>query len=186
MEDADENLMLRYRNGDAHAFELLYQRHKGPLYRYILRQCGIATVAEELFQDVWMSLIRARERYSVQAKFTTYIYRMAHNRIIDYYRKQSHGIPASFEDDDCPDLDTVSGGAHHNPEQIVSSREQIERLQETINTLPEAQREVFLLHEEGGLGINEIAEVINVNPETAKSRLRYAVKKLRTAIWCDS
>ena len=86
---SDEELMLAYRDGDAGAFDTLYRRHKGPVYRYMLRQCRDAGVADELFQDVWMNLIRARESYTVQAKFTTYIYTMAHNRLIDHYRK--HG-----------------------------------------------------------------------------------------------
>ena len=87
----DEELMNRYRDGDAHAFEVLYTRHKGPLYRYLLRQCGAAALAEELFQDVWMKLIRARERYEARAKFTTYLYHLAHNRLIDHYRHAGLG-----------------------------------------------------------------------------------------------
>ena len=89
---SDEDLMLGYRNGDAAAFEVLYIRHKGALYRYLLRQCRIAAVAEELLRDVWLNLVRARERYEVRAKFTTYLFRLAHNRLIDYYRRQSTGL----------------------------------------------------------------------------------------------
>ena len=92
----DEELMNRYRDGDAHAFEVLYTRHKGPLYRYLLRQCGAAALAEELFQDVWMKLIRARERYETRAKFTTYLYHLAHNRLIDHYRRAKAGVPISY------------------------------------------------------------------------------------------
>ena len=83
--------MLCYRDGDAGAFDALYARHKGGLYRYLLRQCREPAAAEELFQDVWMNLIRARARYTVQAKFTTYLYRLAHNRLIDHYRKHEPG-----------------------------------------------------------------------------------------------
>jgi len=81
-DDADETLMLRYRNGDAGAFGRLYARHKGSLYRYLLRQCGQPTVAEELFQDVWLKLIAARSGYAVQARFATWLYRIAHNRLV--------------------------------------------------------------------------------------------------------
>src|SRR5690349_7212789 len=98
--ETDETLMTLYRAGDALAFETLYARHKAPLYRYFLRQCGVAATAEELYQDVWMNLIRARERYEPRAKFTTYLYRLAHNRLVDYYRRQSSGIPFSYEDDE--------------------------------------------------------------------------------------
>ena len=92
--------MLLYRDGDAGAFDALYARHKGGLYRYLLRQCREAAAAEELFQDVWMNLIRARAGYTVQAKFTTYLYRLAHNRLIDHYRKNSHVAMVSFDEED--------------------------------------------------------------------------------------
>ena len=68
----DEQLMLNYRKGEAAAFEVLYQRHKGTLYRYVLRQCDESYV-DEIFQDIWMKLITARERYEVNAKFTTWL-----------------------------------------------------------------------------------------------------------------
>ena len=93
MEKTDEQLMEQYRDGNARAFDVLYERHKGGIYRYLLRQCNNAATAEELFQDVWMNLVRSRQRYTIQAKFTTYLYRMAHNRLIDYYRKSSRGLP---------------------------------------------------------------------------------------------
>ena len=82
--DADEILMLRYRDGDTDAFARLYARHKGPLYRYLLRQCGQPAVAEELFQDVWLKLIAGRSGYAVQARFAAWLYRIAHNRLVDH------------------------------------------------------------------------------------------------------
>src|ERR1043165_4566844 len=84
----DEALMERYRDGDAAAFDLLYARHKGGLFRYILRQCGNRDAALELFQEVWMNLVKARLSYTVQAKFSTYLYRLAHNRVVDFYRSR--------------------------------------------------------------------------------------------------
>src|SRR5688572_8455172 len=90
--------MLRYRDGDARAFEALYARHKGPLYRYFLRLARPAAVAEELFQDAWTNLIRARANYEVRAKFTTWLYRLAHNRLVDHYRRNAAGIPLVDDD----------------------------------------------------------------------------------------
>ncbi|MBI3896912.1 MAG: RNA polymerase sigma factor [Gammaproteobacteria bacterium] len=174
---ADEQLMLAYRDGDARAFDTLYDRHKAPLYRYLLRQCRIAAVAEELFQDVWTNLIKARARYEVRAKFTTYLYRLAHNRLIDYYRQQAAGMPISYEDD--PDDSPADSPAGRAPEGELDTRRQARRLLVLIAQLPEAQREAFLLREEGGLSLEEIADATGVNAETAKSRLRYAVAKLR-------
>jgi len=82
----DETLMLAYRDGDAMAFEVLYGRHRGRLYRYLLHQCGRREQADELFQEIWMSVIRARSGYEVSAKFTTWLFRIAHNRLIDGFR----------------------------------------------------------------------------------------------------
>lgn len=182
MTDTDENLMLRYQEGDAGAFEILYKRHKDGLYRYFLRQCGHASSAEELFQDVWMSLIRHVKRYSVQAKFTTYLYHLAHNRLIDHYRKHSKGIPVSYEDCVEEGFDPAIAEPGNNPESVTSQEQQHDCLMRSIRELPEAQREAFLLREETGLSIEEIANITGVNAETAKSRLRYAVKKLRESM----
>lgn len=184
VEPEDERLMLRYRDGDRRAFEVLYARHKGPLYRYLRRQCGSAAIAEELFQDVWLNLIRARERYTVKARFTTYLYRLAHNRLIDHYRSR-RGLPESF-DDDCAAPEAIPIDDRDLPEQAADRRLQAERLLEHVAALPEAQREAFLLREEGGLSLDEIAEVTGVNRETAKSRLRYAVARLRQGLGIES
>jgi RNA polymerase sigma-70 factor (ECF subfamily) len=178
---SDEDLMLAWRDGDAGAFDVLYTRHKGGVFRYLLRQCGNRGVAEELFQDVWANLIRARAGYTVRAKFTTYIYRVAHNRLIDHYRAHSKASLVSF-DEDCPEAEEVPAARADQPEEATERREQVARLLELIGELPDAQREAFLLHEEGGMGVDEIATATGVNRETAKSRLRYALNKLRAGM----
>lgn len=176
---SDEDLMERYRDGDAGAFDVLYGRHKGGVFRYLARQCGNRGVAEELFQDVWMNLIRARASYTVQAKFTTYLYRLAHNRLIDHYRAQSGSVPASFDDEDGPPLDNVAAARSADPAVSADVRQQARRLLELIEALPAAQREAFLLQQESDMSIEEIALATGVSRETAKSRLRYAAAKLR-------
>jgi RNA polymerase sigma-70 factor, ECF subfamily len=178
-QSSDEELMLGYRNGDAAAFDLLYARHKGGVYRYLHRQCRDAAQAEELFQDVWMNLIRARAGYTVQAKFTTYLYRLAHNRLIDHYRKHSQAAVSSFEDMDGGAVEDLVDGQALPPDAAHDSREQALRLLQLLAELPEAQREAFLLQQEGGMSVEEIAQATGVNRETAKSRLRYAMSKLR-------
>lgn len=174
---SDEELMSGYRDGDAGAFEMLYERFKGPLYRYFLRQCRIPAVAEELFQDVWLNLVRARARYEARAKFATYLFHLAHNRLIDHYRRQANGLPVSYADD--ASLEDVPDGRQLAAETRLDLKRQAARLKELIGQLPEAQREAFLLREETGLSVTDIADVTGVNAETAKSRLRYAVAKLR-------
>jgi RNA polymerase sigma-70 factor (ECF subfamily) len=180
---SDEELMLGYRDGDAAAFEALYGRYKGSLYRYLLRQCRVAAVAEELFQDVWLNLVRARERYEVKAKFATYLFHLAHNRLIDYYRRQAAGLPLSYSDDAA--LEELPDSRQVAPETRLDLKRQAARLKQLIGDLPEAQREAFLLHEEAGLSLEEIAGVTGVNAETAKSRLRYAVAKLKRGLTAE-
>jgi len=177
-ETTDEELMAAYRDGNAAAFETLYTRHKGGLFRYFRRQCRSASEAEELFQDVWTNVIRARVRYAVEAKFTTYLYRIAHNRLIDHYRRAASGVPLSYDDD--PEVvESMPAAAGDQPEARYLARVQVERFQALLGDLPEAQREAFLLHEDGGMSVDAIAEATGVNRETAKSRLRYAVNRLR-------
>lgn len=180
-ETSDEQLMLQYKEGDVGAFEALYSRFRLPMFRYLKNQCGNEAIAEEIFQDVWMNLIRARERYQVTASFKTYIYRLAHNRLIDHYRKQKHGIPSSYDEHEGL-LNTQSTANQLTPLRQASVNQQVDRLFNAIAELPEAQREAFLLKEETGLSVEEIAEMTNVKPETAKSRIRYAMNKLKQAV----
>jgi RNA polymerase sigma-70 factor (ECF subfamily) len=180
-DDADETLMLRYRDGDAGAFARLYARHKGPLYRYFLRQCGQPAVAEELFQEVWLKLIAARAGYVVQARFATWLYRIAHNRLVDYYRASQRGLPVSYAGD-CPEWAEVPAPVEEQPENREDRRRQAERLLELLAELPEAQREAVLLREEAGLSLEDIAQATGTGRETVKSRLRYALARLRRGL----
>lgn len=178
-ESSDEELMLGYRDGDASAFDVLYARHKGGLYRYFRRQCRDEAAAEELFQDVWMNLIRARAGYTVQAKFTTYLYRLAHNRLIDHYRRRSQAAMSLLVEADGEALEELADDRAQPPETAYDSRQRALRLLELLAELPEAQREAFLLQQESGMSVEEIARTTGVSRETAKSRLRYAMAKLR-------
>lgn len=171
--------MQLYRDGDAGAFDVLYSRHKGGVYRYLLRQCREAAVAEELFQDVWMNLIRARAGYTVQAKFTTWLYRLAHNRLVDHYRKTSPAVLVSLEEEEGEAVHEVPDGRERPADEALDARRHAARLLELIAGLPEAQREAFLMQQEGGMSVEEIAQATGVTRETAKSRLRYAVSKLK-------
>lgn len=176
----DEALMLAYRDGAGSAFDELYRRHKGPLYRYLLRQCRDAAAAEELFQDVWMNLVRARASYTVTARFATYLYRLAHNRLIDHYRRRVPGALVSF--DDGGESTELPAPRPSEPHVAYAAREEASRLLELLGELPAAQREAFVLQHEAGLSIEEIAQATGVAPETAKSRLRYAMTKLRAGM----
>jgi RNA polymerase sigma-70 factor (ECF subfamily) len=180
---SDEDLMLAYAAGDVAAFDSLYARHKGGLYRYLLRQCRQGGVADELFQDVWMNLIRARASYAPTAKFTTWLYRLAHNRLIDHYRSSGHLTLVSVDDEVHADVvAALPGPRADEPQARVEARELGERLRAAVAALPPPQREAFLLQQEGGLSLNAIAELTGVGTETVKSRLRYALAKLRESL----
>ena len=163
---------------------MLYKRHKGGVYRYLTRQCRDRGLADELFQDVWMNLIRARERYTVEAKFSTYIYTVAHNRLIDHYRKSGQASLVSLDDDaeDATPVDEPVAPHGEQPERQADIRQQAARLLELLGALPAPQREAFVMQYEGGLSVEEIADATGVTRETAKSRLRYALGKLRQGL----
>jgi len=180
-DDTDENLMLRYQQGNAAAFETLYSRHKGALYRYFTRQCSNSTFADELFQDTWMNIVKSRKKYTVSAKFATYLYRIAHNKLIDHYRRSKTGLPSSYDNNLSQQNDSPEQ-QHKQPEQQASVMQQGEQLLKAIGLLPEAQREAFLMREESGLSLQEISDITGVNKETAKSRLRYAINQLRKTL----
>lgn len=182
VERSDEALMLAYRDGDAQAFELLYQRHRSRLYRWLTQQCGSPAAAEELYQDIWLKVINAREGYEVSAKFTTWLYRIAHNRLVDHWRAAARtpvALGAGAEADDEDPLDAVPGSALDEPHNDVERRRLGAALLREIEALPAAQRETFLLAQETTLTLEEIASVTGVSRETAKSRMRYALAKLR-------
>ncbi|MEL7187015.1 MAG: RNA polymerase sigma factor [Pseudomonadota bacterium] len=172
----DSALMLRYQDGDVAAFETLYRRHNDALYRYLLRMCKHRATAEDVFQEVWGKIIKARDTYRPTAKFTTFMYRVAHNCFIDHVRRNKrHANSTEFE----PGLHAAPGDS---PDMETERQLARERLNEALKELPDEQRDAFLLHEEAGLSVDDIAHVTGSNRETAKSRLRYAVKKLRAAV----
>lgn len=178
-EISDEQLMEQYSGGDYGAFEQLYHRHRLPLMRYLKRQLQNPSIAEETFQEVWFKLINAQQRYQPTAMFKTYLYHIAHNALVDYYRKQnSRPQEAPADAEQLASLEDNCNG----PEQQVSHQSQMQSLLQLIADLPVEQRESFLLREDSGFTLEEIASVTGTSRETAKSRLRYAIDKLRRGL----
>ena len=170
--------MLRYAAGDPDAFQKLYERHRGGLYRYFLRQSD-PSVAEELFQDVWARVIQGRKRYRLRAAFKTWLYTLARNRLIDHWRREGsspvNGGDNGFPEEAAPD-------ANPGPQRLLDLRDCLEQLLQLVTGLPDMQRQTFLLRHEAGMSLAEIAEAMSTGAETVKSRLRYAMNRLRAAI----
>lgn len=184
---ADEQLMLSYRDGDAAAFDELYRRHKGPLYRFVLRSIRERGIAEELYQEIWMRVIEARERYQVQAKFTTWLYTIAHHRMVDHWRRKGLSLVSLDAGDGEEERAAPAPAAEpgSDPLRQVEGKEALARFQRALLALPPAQREAFLLHHEAEMSVAEIAKATGSNEEAAKSRLRYALSKLKEAMGDD-
>lgn len=175
-ENTDEELMLAYAGGDPLAFEMLYRRHRGMLYRFLLRNLRHRADADELFQETWSRVVGARERYRPEAKFTTWLLQIAHNLVIDRFRRQRP--QASVEETDAV-MRTLDAPESEQPEQALGEFEQRRRLQLALEDLPDEQRMAFLLRMESGLGLDEIGEITGAGRETVKSRLRYALARIR-------
>lgn len=172
--------MSAYSQGKAAAFDVLYARHKDATFRFVLRQCHCErAIAEELFQDLWLRVINASRFYRVSAKFTTWLYRIAHNLLVDFYRRQGRLFHVSLTDNERDEPVALEGA---QPQNLIADQQSIEKLQAIITGLPVEQREAFLMQQEGGLSLSDIAEATGCKPETVKSRLRYAMKKIRQSM----
>ncbi len=174
----DADLMLAWAGGDPDAFPALYARHRGPLFRFLLGQVRDRPLAEELFQDVWQRVIGARAGWRPDAAFGTWLYRIAHNRLNDHWRAQRHRPAAPVD----AERRTLEVADPDDPERRASGEEAARRLQDALDALPADQREVVMLRLHGELSLEEIGELTGVGRETVKSRLRYAMDKLRARL----
>jgi RNA polymerase sigma factor (sigma-70 family) len=181
---SDEMLMLRYRDGDLAAFQELYRRHKGGLYRFISWRSPRADWVDEIFQDSWAALHNARAGYQPQAGFRTYLYQIARNRLIDLLR-QNHLLLASelggAEEGEGDVLERLADAQapEETPETALARKQDMAGLHAALLSLPGEQREALVLQQFNGLSLEEIAQLTETPVETIKSRLRYAMRKLR-------
>lgn len=172
----DEALIKAFNLGQHDAFNELYQRHCDPLHRFILRQCHYSvSQCEEIFQDIWMNVIKNSQQFRADSKFSTYIYQIARNKIIDHARKSSTHHETEH-DNNSDELEAASMQQPDNKTQLALC---IELLQQYIQQLPDDQREAFVLKQETESTLDELAQMTHTSLETLKSRLRYAMQKLR-------
>jgi len=167
---SDEQLMLAYAAGDAQAFDRLYETYRGPLYRFVLRQVRDPVASNDIYQQCWEKLIKGRHLYRSKSPFPAWLFRIARNTVIDHFRREAHApgheLPEQASDAAIPE------------EQALQDEKQ-RSLSAAIASLPAEQREVVLLRLEAGLDLASIADITGVNAETCKSRLRYALAKLK-------
>jgi RNA polymerase sigma-70 factor (ECF subfamily) len=170
-EDSDETLMAAFARGDGAAFDALYRRHEMRIWRYLFRHLGERAAAEDSMQDVWFAVAREAGNYRPTARFTTWLFTLAHNRMVDAFRaRRPQADPKVLEE--LPD-------AGAGPLALTLARDQRTALARMLEQLPAEQREAFLLQAEAELPVEEIAGIMGSSFETTKSRLRYARAKLR-------
>ena len=178
--ESDETLMGRYGRGDAAAFELLYRRHEMRIWRYLVRNVGNRATADELMQEVWFAVARDAARYEPTARFTSWLFTIAHNRMIDSIRTSRRQLSLEtlgYESESV--VRQLTADPCSGPLAAAVARDQAGALLHALEQLPVEQREAFLLQVEGDLSVEEIAEITDTSFETTKSRLRYARTKLR-------
>jgi RNA polymerase sigma-70 factor (ECF subfamily) len=186
-DDSDEALMVAYRGGDVRAFEVLLSRHRKPVYNFILRFVLDGAQAEDLLQETFLRVIKGTESYERQAKFTTWLYTIARNLCVDASRRAKHrraqSLDAPLDDDEgsATLMDRTAAQQAQVDRQVIG-KELGERIQLAVDGLAEEQREVFVLREVLDLPFKEIAEIVGCPENTVKSRMRYALEKLREAL----
>jgi RNA polymerase sigma factor (sigma-70 family) len=171
-DDSEEALMQRYSHGDARAFEILYRRNELKVWRYIYRSVCDQAIAEDVLQEVWFAVVQAAARYRPAARFTTWLFTLAHHELVDRHRRAGrlHSVDS---------LDELAADACQEPSRQAESSQHADALIVAVEQLPTEQRDAFLLQAEGELSVEEIALATGTSFETVKSRLRYARNKLK-------
>jgi RNA polymerase sigma-70 factor (ECF subfamily) len=185
--ESDEDLMLRFGRGDGAAFETLYRRHESRVFRYLYRHVRNHACANDLMQEVWFAVARSAGRYQPTAKFTTWLFTMAHHRMVDSLRKIRPQLSLDAVDpgegEESSLANRLAGDPRAEPPAELSSQDEAAALLGAVTALPVEQRAAFLMQAEGELSLADIAEATGSSVETVKSRLRYARAKLRQLLW---
>jgi len=191
-DESDEALMTAYRAGDVRAFERLLARHEKPVWNFLRRFSRDAEAAEDLLQEVFLRVVKdaqeAEAPWKGNAKFSTWLYTIARNLCIDRARRGVHREAASLDGSGSSGAESTETLHDRLPspdapaDVVVAGRQAARRIDRAIAELPDEQREVFLMREVMELPFAEIASVVGASEPTVKSRMRYALEKLRAAL----
>jgi RNA polymerase sigma-70 factor (ECF subfamily) len=187
VEISDEALMIRYQRGDKGAFAALVRRHQSPLFNFALRQLRTVSIAEDVVQEAFVRIVQNAGDFKHEARFTTWIYAITRNLCIDHLRKRAVRKHASLDEGRSPEdgdrpLSEQTADSRPSVEREAAGTELKDRISTALETLPDDQREVFLLREIAGMPFKEIAEITGISENTAKSRMRYALERLQEAL----
>jgi len=190
-DESDVALLGRFSRGETDAMERLVHRHGSSVYAFVRRFMGDAPVADDVYQEVWLKVIRYADRFEGRSRFTTWLFQITRNCCMDHRRStRRHKDGVSLErdgalspegQDGVPLRDQVADRGPSTAER-VSGDEERAALEQAIASLPEEQREVLLLREKTELTFEEIASIAGLSPNTVKSRMRYALLNLRKAL----
>ena len=185
-DEADEVLLLAYRAGDVRAFERLVARHEKPVWNFIRRFVRDPTTAEDLLQEVFLRVVKSADEWRGSAKFSTWLYTIARNLTVDHARRAIHRDATSLDGPEHADADTSLhdriASVAPAADSVVADRQTKARIDDAIAALPAEQREVFLMREVMEMPFAEIATAVGASEPTVKSRMRYALEKLRAAL----
>ncbi|VAW26557.1 RNA polymerase ECF-type sigma factor [hydrothermal vent metagenome] len=179
---SDGLLVSSYINGNEKSLEILIVRHKQRIFSFILSKIQDREISEDIFQDTFIKVINTlkRGKYNEEGKFLPWVMRIAHNLIIDYFRRNKR-IPKFNNTDDFDIFDVLSDETLSAENQIIKSQI-LEDVKNLIEELPDDQKEVLLMRMYKDMSFKEIAENTNVSINTALGRMRYALINLRKLI----
>ena len=187
-DEADEVLLQAYRAGDVRAFERLVARYEKPIWNFLRRFVADAATAEDLLQEVFLRVVKSADEWRGAAKFSTWLYTIARNLTVDQSRRAVHRTAASLDgpahagSDSTATLHDRLPSPDRRADDLASDRETKRRIDEAVAALPPDQREVFLMREVMEMPFAEIATAVGASEPTVKSRMRYALEKLRAAL----
>jgi RNA polymerase sigma-70 factor (ECF subfamily) len=182
----DAQVMLRVRDGDDAAFNYLISRYRQAMISFMYRMVHNAAIAEELSQEVFLRVYRSRASYSADAKFTTWLYRIATNLAVNHARDNKHERPevktSLDESDEETGLSIDLADDRPNIEQEMLRRERLRAIRKHVEALPERQRMAVMMHKYQELDYRQIAEVLHLSESATKSLLFRAYETLRQSL----